>query len=265
MLIIKGFVGLVTGSQAMIADSFNSASDIFASLMTFIGNKIASEPKDYNHNFGHGKAEYIFSMIISLTMILVSVKLLIGSVTSLIEGSVFTFSCGLIIVCAITIITKFSLYLYVKNTVQKYNNILLEANYKDHRNDCFVTTGTLIACLGALFNLYWLDGIIGTLIAIWILYTGIEIFIESYNVLMDISLDASNNDIILGITKTYPQIKGVDSIYSTPSGYKYIVVVTICVDGTLSTFESHSIADNLESDLKKLDKISDAIIHVNPI
>ena len=265
LLIIKGFIGLMTGSQAMIADSINSASDIFASLMTFIGNKIASAPKDADHNFGHGKAEYIFSLLISLVMILLSVKLLIDSVTSLINNNSFNFSWGLIVVCAITICTKLFLYIYTKKVAKKHNNILLEANYKDHRNDCLVTTGTLIACLGALFNVFWIDGIVGTIIALWILYTGVKIFIESYNVLMDISLDATTNDIILEISKTYDKIKRVDSISSTPSGYKYIVFVTICVDGNLSTFESHSIADSLENDLKRLDKISHAIVHVNPI
>ena len=265
LLIIKGFIGIMSGSQAMIADSINSASDIFASLMTFIGNKIASEPKDKDHNFGHGKAEYIFSLLISLTMILLSVKLLTGSVGSLINHTGFTFSWGLVIVCGITICTKFFLYIYTKKVAQKHNNILLEANYKDHRNDCLVTLGTLIACLGALYNVYWLDGLIGTIIAIWILYTGIKIFIESYNVLMDNSLDNTHTDMIMEIAKTYDEIKGVDCIYSTPSGYKYIVFVTISVDGNLSTFESHKIADDLECDLKKLDKISDAIVHVNPI
>ena len=62
LLIIKGLIGVFTHSQSMIADSVNSAADIFASLMTFIGNKISSEPKDNDHNFGHGKAEYIFSV-----------------------------------------------------------------------------------------------------------------------------------------------------------------------------------------------------------
>ena len=64
LLIIKGTVGFLFKSQSMIADAANSAGDIFASLMTFIGNKIASEPQDKSHNFGHGKAEYIFSMFI---------------------------------------------------------------------------------------------------------------------------------------------------------------------------------------------------------
>ena len=62
LLIIKALIGFASHSQAMIADAANSASDIFASLLTFVGNKIASEPSDESHNFGHGKAEYIFSL-----------------------------------------------------------------------------------------------------------------------------------------------------------------------------------------------------------
>ena len=65
LLVIKGTIGFITKSQAMIADTANSDGDIFASVMTSIGNKIASEPKDDSHNFGHGKAEYIFSLFIS--------------------------------------------------------------------------------------------------------------------------------------------------------------------------------------------------------
>ena len=72
LLIIKSIIGFITGSRAMIADAFNSAGDIFSSLMTYIGNKIASIPKDEDHNLGHGKAEYIYSLIISIIMILTS-------------------------------------------------------------------------------------------------------------------------------------------------------------------------------------------------
>ena len=80
LLIIKATVGFISKSQAMIADSVNSAGDIFASLMTFIGNRIASTPNDEDHNLGHGKAEYIFSMFISIAMILVSAKLFFDSI-----------------------------------------------------------------------------------------------------------------------------------------------------------------------------------------
>lgn len=265
LLIIKAIVGFATNSQAMIADAANSASDIFASLMTFIGNHIASEPGDKTHNFGHGKAEYIFSMFISISMIFVASKLLYDSTISLFLKEAFTFSWFLVAVCIITIIVKLSLYLYTHRLFKKYDNILLEANMKDHRNDCIVTTFTLISILAGLLGIYWFDGIVGIGISIWICYTGIKIFIESYNVLMDISIDSHTEKMILDLAHSYKEIKKLDDISSSPVGYQYIIVLTIYVDGNMSTFDSHALADALEKDITKLDKIYKTIIHVNPI
>lgn len=265
LLIIKAIIGFSSNSQAMIADAANSAGDIFASLMTFIGNKIASEPGDKTHNFGHGKAEYIFSLFISISMIFVASKLLFDSIMSLVYKEVFTFSWFLVAVCIITIIVKLSLYLYTNLLVKKYNNILLEANMKDHKNDCIVTTFTLISILLSFFNIFWFDGIVGIGISLWICYTGIKIFIESYNILMDISIDTDTEKLILDLAHSYKDIKKVDNISSSPVGYQYIVVMTIYVDGNMSTFNSHNLADSLEQDITKLDKIYKAIIHVNPI
>lgn len=265
LLVIKATVGFISGSQAMIADSVNSAGDIFASLMTFIGNKIASKPGDSDHNFGHGKSEYIFSLLISISMIAVSIKLLIDSISSLIFKNELTFSIYLVIVCIVTIITKALLYIYTNRAFRKFNNILLKANAKDHFNDCIVTSFTLISILFASQGIYWVDSIVGIGIAIWICYCGVKIFIESYNVLMDISVDENTKDTILNLVHNYREIKNVENLYSTPSGYKYIIILTISVDGNMSTFDSHKLADNLEKDIKKLDNVSNAIIHVNPI
>ncbi|MGN1269486.1 MAG: cation diffusion facilitator family transporter [Clostridia bacterium] len=265
LLIIKGTVGFVFKSQSMIADAFNSAGDIFASLMTFIGNKIASEPQDNTHNFGHGKAEYIFSMFIAISMIVVSFKLLFDSIFVLINGSNLVFSWLLVIVCVITIIVKLSLYLYTSKLAKKYNNILLDANKKDHFNDCIVTSFTLVSVLFTLINVYWFDSIVGIGISIWICFTGIKIFAESYNVLMDISIDEKTKEIILDIAHNYKEIEKMDEISSSPVGYQYLVVLTIYVDGNMSTFESHKLADQLENDVTSLEKVYKAIVHVNPI
>ena len=265
LLIIKALVGFISRSQAMIADSVNSAGDIFASLMTFIGNKIASTPKDEDHNLGHGKAEYIFSMFISISMILISAKLLYDSIITLIYGSELNFSWFLVVVCILTIITKLILYFYTRNAYKKYNNLLLEANMKDHRNDCIVTTFTLISVLLTLANIYWFDSIVGIGISVWICYTGATIFIESYNVLMDISIDEKTKDIILDIAHSYPEIEGVDDIISTPVGDKYLVFITIKLDGNMSTFKSHELADDLEKNITLLDRIYKTVVHVDPV
>ena len=133
-----------------------------------------------------------------------------------------------------------------------------------HR-DCIVTSFTLISIIFASQGIYWIDGLVGLGIAVWICYSGIRIFIESYNVLMDISIDENTKDIILALVHNYKEIKSVENLYSTPSGYKYIIILTICVDGNMSTFDSHELADNLEGDIKKLDSVANAIIHVNPV
>lgn len=265
LLIIKSFIGFVSHSQAMIADSANSAGDIFASLMTFIGNKIASEPSDETHNFGHGKAEYVFSLFISLSMMFVAGKLLIDSVMNLINGSQFIFSWFLVVVCVITILVKFFLFIYTKYLYKNNQNLLLKANMTDHRNDCVLTSFTLISILLSLVNIYWFDAVVGIGISAWIFYTGCKILIESYNVLMDKSLDTKTNDLILDLIDSYKEIKNVDEIYSSPVGYQYIVTITIYLDGNMSIFESHDIADSLEKSIEGLENIAKAIIHVHPI
>lgn len=265
LLVIKATIGFLSNSHSMIADSMNSASDILASLMTFIGNKISSEPKDEDHNFGHGKAEYIFSLFISITMILLSAKLLLDSILSLINKSYFEFSWMLVIVCILTIIIKLILYIYTKNMFKKYDSILLKSNYKDHKNDCIVTSFTLISILFGLFGIYWIDGLVGIGISIWILITGFNIFFESYNVLMDISLDENTKEIIMNLVKEHSDIKNCYNLYSTPVGYKYFVVFTIAVDGNMSTYDSHSLANHLEKDVEALDKIYKAVVHVHPV
>ena len=82
---------------------------------------------------------------------------------------------------------------------------------------------------------------------------------------MDISIDENTKDIILDLIHNYKEIKSVENIYSTPSGYKYIIILTICLDGNMSTFDSHNLADSLEKDIKLLDNVSNVIIHVNPV
>ena len=264
LLVIKAFIGFSTHSQSMIADSLNSASDILASLMTFIGNKISSEPRDESHNFGHGKAEYIFSLFISITMIGVSLKLFIDSILNLVEKKYFEFSWFLVVVCFITILTKFLLYLYTKKLYNQYNSILLKSNYQDHRNDCVVTTFTLISILFGLLNIYWVDGVVGIGISIWIFLSGSEIFIESYNVLMDVSLDNETKEFIMNLVKEHNEIKNCYNLYSAPVGYKYFVVFTIVVDGNMPTYNSHKLANHLEKDIEALDKIYKVVVHVHP-
>lgn len=264
LLTLKAIVGFTSKSQAMIADAINSAGDIFASLMTAIGNKIASVPKDEDHNFGHGKAEYMFSLFISISMIVVSTKTIIDSAKTLFTGSEISFTWWLVVVCVITIITKLTLYIYTKTMYNKCNNILLEASMEDHRNDCIITTFTLISILLSLKGINWFDSVVGICISAWICKTGGEIFIESYNILMDMSMDEETKDMVINIVNTYKDVKAINGISSAPVGYQYVVFLTIAVDGEMTTFKSHQLADKLEESITTLEKVYKAVVHIEP-
>ena len=266
LLIIKGIIGIITKSQAMIADSVNSAGDILSSVMTYVGNKIASKPGDDDHNLGHGKAEYIYSMLISIAMMVTALIIFKDSILVIINNQKYNFSIWLVVVCLITIITKLCLFIYTYGLSKKYNNLLIKANSKDHVCDCFVTSANLISCLLTLFNVYIFDGIVGIGISLWMFVTYLKIFIESYHVLMDKAMDEKTKELVYEIVKEHKEIIKTNHFNSTPVGYKYQISLTIFVDGNLSTFESHDIANRLEKEIiKRVDSIYLAVIHVNPL
>ena len=265
LLIIKAIVGLVSHSQSMISDALNSAGDIGTSIMTFIGNKVSSKEADEDHNLGHGKAEYIFTMLISLAMILVSISVLITSIKSLFYDYSYTYSKYLLIVCIITIILKFILYKITINVAKKHNNLLVKANAKDRINDCILTSLNLIASVFGYYGITFVDGVVGSLVVLWIFITAIKLFKESFDVLMDKGMDEILKEEVLKIIEKHPEIKKINHFNSTPIGYQYQVSITIFVDGNMTTFESHEIANTLEKEISALDEIYLTIIHVNPI
>lgn len=265
LLIIKFIVGFLSKSQALIADAANSAGDIFASLMSYIGGKISRAPSDDSHNFGHGKAEYIFSLFISLSMIFIALKLIYDSVISLFNPKEISVPNLAIIVCIITITIKLILFVYTRFLSKRTDSILIKALKQDHKNDCIVTTFTLISIILSMFGIYWFDGIVGIGISILICITGIKLFIDSYDVLMDSSMDDETKQKILDIVKNYSSIQKINHLTSKPVGYKYLISISIYVDGNMSTFDSHQIADKLEKELNSLDFVYLSIIHVNPI
>lgn len=266
LLIIKSTIGLITNSHSMIADAFNSASDIFSSIMTYVGNKISSLPRDEDHNLGHGKAEYIYSLFISITMAFIAICVFKNSLISIPNGNNYTFNIWLIIVCLITITIKFSLYLYTNKLSKKYNSLLLEATSKDHRNDCLLTTLNLVACLLSTKNIYFFDNIASIIIASCILISAIKIFKKSYDVLMDKSLNKKTKRKIYKTIRNHQEIIKITNFNSSPIGYQYQISFTIHINGNLSTFDSHKIVSTIEKEIKKLyPEIYLITIQINPV
>ena len=196
---------------------------------------------------------------------MVSITVFKDSLISLFNPSNYNFSIWYIIVCIVTILVKLGLFLYTNNVAKKYNNLLILANSKDHRNDMIVTFFTLISGILMYYGINFVDSIVGVGISIFILATGIKIFIDSYDVLMDKTMNEDTKKEVLAIIKKYPEVKKIQHFNATPVGYLFQVSFTIFVDGNLSTFASHDIANKLEKEISALDDIYLTIIHVNPI
>lgn len=264
LFIIKILIAITSKSQALFADSINSATDIFSSVMTLIGGKISSEPSDDTHNYGHGKAEYIFSMLISIVMAYLAIKIAFDGTTSLINSSEFIFSYALISVCIITIIMKLSMYICVHKIGVRTENLLILANSQDHINDVWITSSVLIGAIFGAYGIYWVDGVVAIGISVKILFEAIKIFMESYNVLLDNSM--SNEDIegIKEIIKNHKEVDHLDKITSKSVGNKFIVIVKISIDGEMTVNQSHHIAGKLKAEIMEKKNIYDVVVHVNP-
>lgn len=265
LLVIKGIIGFISNSHAMIADSLNSAGDIFASIMSFIGAKLSSKPKDDDHPYGHGKAEYIFSFLISISMIIASIIMVKTSIESIVNKNRVNVSIFLVLVCIVTILIKLFLFLYAYRKNKETESILIKASKEDHRNDMFVTLGTLIGILASYFGFYFIDGVIGILISLWIIFVGIRLLKESYIILMDTSLDENIYNEITTIVQNEKEVLHVDELLSKPVGNRYIIILKISMNGNLTLEKAHNIGGKIKDDLmNQYDFICDVIMHINP-
>ncbi len=264
LLVIKLIAGFLTGNHTMIADGVNSLGDVLTSILTFIGNKVSSVPKDKDHPYGHGKAEYIFSMIISFTLLIVAFSLFKDSLDSLINKETFIFSHILVLVAVATIVIKFFLYKYAKGLYEKYSSLLALANSQDHRNDIFITSLTFVSIITGYFHLFFIDSIGGIAISLWICYSAFKIFMNAYNVLMDKTIDEK---MMLYYAKIINKIAGVDhvdEVTAKPVGITYILIVKVSVDGNMNVYKSHSIGARIKEKLLTEKKVTDVIVHINP-
>lgn len=264
LLVGKFIVGIAFNSHGLIADAVNSFGDVFSSIVTYVGGKISSKPKDDTHEFGHGKAEIVAAFLIGIFMTVVSIQMIYNSLMSIIHKEEFSLSVILIAIPAITIIIKLLMYLYVAKIGKKEKSLLINANAKDHRNDTILSTGVLLGLLAGYYGYYFADGIVGILISLIIILTGVKIIYEAYDILIDKSID---KDISEAFKKEIKKVKGVnhvDSIISKPTGNMYMLVVKVSVDPLMTVRDSHKIAGKIREKLKNKDGIYDAVVHINP-
>ncbi|KPU46281.1 ferrous-iron efflux pump FieF [Oxobacter pfennigii] len=264
--IIKITAGTTYKSQALIADGANSIGDIINSAITYLGNKVASQPRDSDHNYGHGKAEAVATQVIGLMLCFIAFEVFSNSLSVFTsKASEIQFSLNMIAISVFAIVTKIFMYLYSINIGRKHSNPLVLANAADHIADVFVTLGSISGIIFTHLGIWWMDPVIGMIISIWILIQGIGISRNAIRILMDSSIDAKILNNLKETIAIIPGVEDVQKVTTHSMGIGYSVEVRIGVNCTLTVAEGHNIASRVKSKLINTAEIGDVIVHINPV
>lgn len=263
---IKIFAGIVGKSSAMVADGLHSASDIISSIGVLIGNKIADAPNDENHNYGHEKAETLVSFLLSILLILVSLKIGFDAIVSLLNLSRVQVPTALPLAMSIvSIVIKEYQYRITIKVAKKINSPSLKADAWHHRSDAFSSIAAFIGIGGAMLGFKALDPIASIVVALFVAKVGFDILKDSANELMDYSIEGDREKQIVKITEETEGVINLGEIRTRKHGATAYVDLTICVNRDLTVYEGHEIATKLEKRIiKDMQFVKGITVHVEP-
>lgn len=255
---IKIVAGIVGKSSAMIADGIHSLSDLASDIVVLIFVPIAGKAKDKNHQYGHGKFETLATLVVSLILMVVAIRLVASSVQSILSvlsGNVLPKPGYIALVAAgISIISKEILYRYTAFVARKTNSSACEANAWHHRSDALSSIGSLLGIGGAvILGNKWtiLDPIAAAIIGLAILFIALKMAKPPMEELMEKSLNEETEKRITDIILSTEGVRNMHNLKTRRNGQSKIIDCHIRVRRTISIVEAHDIASTVEKNLKQ--------------
>lgn len=269
---IKGAIGFFSGSKALMADAVASASDVAGSLAVLVGLKAAKRPADTDHPYGHGKAESIAAIVVSVLMILIGFEIGKSAIDSLRNGVGSAPHWIALVALGISIGVKEALFRYNFRLGQKLSSPALIANAWDHRTDVFSSIAASVGVAGALAgkvlnqpNLYFLDPAASLFVSVLVLRMGYKLIKESVHNTMDHVLHEEDAAELVEAVQRVKGVITVDDLRAREHGHYVIVDVKISVNPRITVTEGHEIAKTAKQHLmKRFTHVSDVFVHVNP-
>lgn len=255
--------GHLLNSSSLVADGFNNLSDIISNVALLIGIRLARQPADRDHKFGHWKIEDLASLITSIIMFYVGFDVLRDTVQKILSNEEVALDPLGAVVGLISALVMFAVYLYNRNLAKKANSKALQASAKDNISDAVTSLGTSIAIIASALNYPIIDKLVAIVITFFILKTAYDIFMESSFSLsdgFDDSLLADYEKAILQI----PKVSRVKSQRGRTYGSNIYLDVVLEMNPDLSVYESHAITEEVENLLKEQFGVFDTDVHVEP-
>lgn len=265
MVIFKLVFGYLTGSVAIIADGYNNLSDIGSNLATLFGFKLSGKHPDSEHPYGHGRIEYIVGMVIAFLILLVGVSSLKESIIKIWKPEEVIFSIYALIALVVSILIKLWMSYFNKQAGKTINSASLLAAGQDSLNDVMSTVATLVSLIATLFTDLPLDGIIGALVSVLVIKSGIEIFKDTMASLLGKAPDKELVKEIHDFVKSYDKVIGIHDlmIHDYGPGRKYMTFHAE-VDSDNNLCEIHDQIDEIERAILAKFRIL-TTIHLDPV
>ncbi|MGK0469062.1 cation diffusion facilitator family transporter [Clostridium sp.] len=263
--VIKLFAGIFGRSGAMIADSIHSLSDVLSTLAVMLGLRLAKQPADEGHPYGHEKMEPVMAKILASILLITALLIGYNGVKNIITGTTVIPHKIAMYAAILSILIKEWMYRYTVKGAKKIESSALMADAWHHRSDAFSSIGTLIGVLGARMGYPILDPIASLVICILITKVAINIYKQAIDQLVDHCADAETIEKITYEIENTNGVINIDELKTRLHANRLFVDVEICVNRDLSVCEGHEIAESVHNSIENLDnRIKHCMVHVNP-
>lgn len=270
LAIVKYIIGVYANSRALIADAVNSASDVVGSFAVYIGLRAAKQPPDEDHPYGHGKAESIAAIIVSVLLLLVGFEIGKSSFLAFFEPIVAPKNIAIVAVI-FSIVIKEIMFRYTYRLGKKLNSDALIINAYDHRSDVYSSTAALIgigcAILGARFGIEWLvyaDPVAGVFVSIMVIRMAIKLGMESIHNTLDHVLHEEDTLELKKVVEEFEEVKKIDELHAREHGHYVIIDLKISVDPHMTVEEGHRVGKRVKKKLMEEKHVHNVFVHINP-
>ena len=272
LTIAKIAAGLIGKSAAMVADGVHSLSDLISDFVVIIFARISSKEQDEEHKYGHGKFETLATLIVSLMLLAVGVKLIVSgaeSIVRFINGKALPQPKMIALyMAAVSIAAKEILYQITAKVGRRVESQAVIANAWHHRTDAISSIGALIGIAGAIFlGNKWtvLDPIAGCIISVIIFIVSIKMALGAINELMEVSLPKEDEDEIHKLITSVEGLNDVHELKTRRNGQSVIIDVHVVVNPDLTVAVAHEMTEKAERLLKRrFGNRSQIYIHIEP-
>ncbi len=265
LMVMKLLAGHLGNSEAVFADGLESACDFVAIFFTLIALKIGRRPFDEKHPYGHGKAESIAAVLISLIIFLTGCGIIYSAVSTILHKEYTKPQLIAVLAALVTIIIKEALFRYTRCASTRLESPALSAIAQDHRKDAVTSVATLIGVVGAYLGAELLDPLAAGLTAFFIFHIAWQTFSGAADDLMDCQPPQTFNNAITKLAEEVPGVEHVHEIRCRRSGQYLIIDMKMDMDPAMSVKESHAITATVKRLIfEQFDRVGEVMIHVNP-